>query len=244
MTPELSPTVVLVHGAFAESNSWNGVIAGLQAHNLVAVAVANPLRALQSDFDYLSSILASIPGPVVLVAHSYGGMLTTEVGAASDVVKALVYVAAFAPNTGDSGLGLSGKFPGSTLGETLASVPLGDGVNDLSIVQERYHDQFMADVPASEARLYAATQRPATDKALGDTLQTNTPAWSVRPSWFVFGDADRNIPVEAHRFMADRAGSRRTIEVAGASHSVAASRPEVVVETILEAARSAHAVAQ
>ena len=244
MTPEPTPTVVLVHGAFAESNSWNGVIAGLQAQNLVAVAVANPLRALQSDSDYLAGVLASIPGPVVLVAHSYGGMLTTEVAAASNAVKALVYVAAFAPNTGDSGLGLSGKFPGSTLGETLASVPLGDGTNDLSIVQERYHDQFMADVPASEARLYAATQRPATDKALADTLQTSTPAWSVRPSWFVFGDADRNIPVEAHRFMADRAGSRRTVEVAGASHSVAASKPEVVIETVLEAVRSVHAVAQ
>lgn len=244
MSTEVNPTVLLVHGAFAESSSWNAVIAGLQAQHLETVAVANPLRELQSDSDYLASVIASISGPTVLVAHSYGGMLTTEVGAAGTSVRALVYVAAFAPNTGDSGLSLSDKFPGSTLGDTLNSVPLGGGINDLSIRQDKYHHQFMADVDPAQARLYAATQRPATDKALGDALQTSTPAWSVRPSWFVFGDADLNIPVEAHRFMAERAGSQATVEVPGASHSLAASQPDVVIDTILRAVDAARASAE
>jgi pimeloyl-ACP methyl ester carboxylesterase len=242
MTTDTSPTVVLVHGAFAESGSWNGVIAKLHEAGLRTVAVANPLRSLDTDAAYLAHVLAGITEPVVLVAHSYGGMLTTEAAATPSTVAALVYVAAFAPDTGESGLSLSNQFPGSSLGDTLSSIPLGDGINDLTIEQDRYRAQFMADVDEADAALDAATQRPVTDKALSDGLQSERPAWKILPSWFVFGELDRNIPVEAHRFSARRADARSTVEVAGASHSVGVSHPDEVARVILDAVSAVSAV--
>ena len=230
-----NPVVVLVHGAFAESASWNGVIERLQAQSIEAVAAPNALRSLEGDAQYVRDVIAGIGKPVVLVGHSYGGMVITEAAANNDAVKALVYVCAFAPEQGESAFALSAKFPGSTLGDALNAYPVSTGGNDLAIRPDVFHQQFCADVPADQAALMAATQRPATEAALTAELSTDSPAWKSTPSWFVFGDQDLNIPVALHRFMAERAGAKNTREIAGASHALSVSQPEAVTATILEA---------
>jgi len=230
------PTIVLVHGAFAESASWNGVVEQLQANDMPVVAVANPLRSLPGDAAYVRDVLASIDTPVVLVAHSYGGMVITEAAAGSDKVAALVYVCAFAPDHGESAFGLSTKFPGSTLGEALNAYPVSTGGNELAIRPDVFHHQFAADVSAATAAVMSATQRPATELALTDGLPTDTPAWKTIPSWFVFSDGDLNIPFALHRFMADRAGAKNVREVRGASHALSVSQPGAVAASIVEAA--------
>jgi pimeloyl-ACP methyl ester carboxylesterase len=233
------PLVVLVHGAFAESASWNGVIARLHGQGIDAVAVANPLRSLSGDARYVRDVVASIGRPVVLVGHSYGGLVITEAGADNESVRALVYVSAFAPDTGDSALSLSASYPGSTLGEALVGYPVSTGGNELAIRADAFHQQFAADVGESEARLMFATQRPVTEQALSDAL-SGTPAWRHVPSWFVYGDQDRNIPAAALQFEAERARARSTQVVAGGSHPVAVSRPDEVATTIVEAYTSSN----
>ncbi|MET8231132.1 alpha/beta hydrolase [Micromonospora sp. NPDC005298] len=230
------PTVVLVHGAFAESASWNGVIERLGSAYSV-VAAANPLRSVTADAAYLRDVVRGVGGPVLLVAHSYAGMVVTEAAAGDPTVRGLVYVNAFAPETGESALALSAKFPGSTLGDTLVSYPVSSGGNEVAIGQDAYHAQFAADVSDDMAALMARTQRPITEQALGEGLPTAAPAWQTLPSWFVFGDGDRNIPVAVHRFMAERADARGVREVAGASHAMAVSQPAEVAESVIEAMR-------
>ncbi|GIJ78772.1 Pimeloyl-ACP methyl ester carboxylesterase [Micromonospora phaseoli] len=233
--PDPQPTIVLVHGAFAESASWNGVIERLGAAYGV-VAAANPLRGVAGDAAYLRDVIRGIGGPVVLVGHSYGGMVITQAAADEPSVRALVYVNALCPDTGETALSLSGKFPGSTLADTLVQYPLSTGGNEVAIGQDAYHAQFAADVPSDLAALMARTQRPVTEQALSDGL-SGDPVWRSLPNWFVFGDADKNIPVAAHRFMAERADPRGQREVVGASHAMAVSQPSEVAETIIEAVR-------
>ncbi|MGW5557650.1 alpha/beta fold hydrolase [Micromonospora sp. NPDC003944] len=233
--PDPQPTIVLVHGAFAESASWNGVLERLGAA-YASVAVANPLRSVAGDAAYLRDVVRWIGGPVVLVGHSYGGMVITQAAAGDTSVRALVYVNALAPDTDESALMLSGKFPGSTLADTLVQYPVSTGGNEVAIGQEQYHAQFCADASDDMAALMARTQRPITEQGLGDKL-TGDAAWRSLPSWFVFGDADKNIPVEAHRFMAERANARGQREVVGGSHAMAVARPSEVAETIIEAVR-------
>ncbi|MEV0953850.1 alpha/beta hydrolase [Promicromonospora sp. NPDC050249] len=233
-----TPTVVLVHGAFAESSSWNAVVGHLQQQTLRVVAVANPLRSLTGDARYVRDVIASVEGPVVLVGHSYGGMVITEAAAGSDKVVGLVYVAAFTPDTGENAFTLSAKFPGSTLGGAIAAYPVSTGGNELVIRPEVYGEQFAADVDEDLAALMAATQRPVTEAALTEDLPTSTPAWRTIPSWFVFGDADRNIPAELIRFMAERASARSVTEIAGASHALTVSHPVAVAETIFAAVQA------
>jgi pimeloyl-ACP methyl ester carboxylesterase len=230
-----TPTIVLVHGAFAESASWNPVVEILHARGLDVVAAANPLRSVAGDAAYLRDVVAGVGTPVLLVAHSYGGFVVTEAAAGNDAVTGLVYVAAFAPDHGESAFQLSTMFPGSSLGDALTTYPLASGGNDLAIRRDVFHHQFAADVPAAQAALMAATQRPVTDTALTDGLPTSTPAWRQLPSWFVFGDRDLNIPVELHRFLAERAGAKSTREMAGASHALSVSDPDAVAATVLEA---------
>jgi pimeloyl-ACP methyl ester carboxylesterase len=232
------PAVVLVHGAFAESASWNGVIGQLQASAIRVAAAANPLRSLPGDAAYLRDVLAGISAPVVLVGHSYGGMVITEAAAGRDQVAALVYVNAFAPETGESAFELSGKFPGSTLAEALTAYPVTSGGNELCIRVDAFHHQFAADVPCVQAAVMSATQRPVTQIALTEGLPTDAPAWKTIPSWFVFSDQDLNIPVALHRFMANRAGAKGIREVPGASHALSVSRPDAVTASILEAVRA------
>jgi pimeloyl-ACP methyl ester carboxylesterase len=236
---EQKPTVVLVHGAFAESASWNGVVERLQARSISVVAVANPLRSLHDDAIYVRDVLAAISGPVVLVGHSYGGMVITEAAAGNDKVSGLVYVCAFAPEPGESALALSTKFPGSTLGDALTAYPVSTGGNELAIRLDAFHHQFAADVSTTEAAVMAATQRPVTEIALSTGLTTDTPAWQSIPSWFVFSDQDLNIPVTLHRFMAERAGAKGSREVPGASHALSVSQPQAVTDSILEAVEAA-----
>ena len=235
---EQSPTIALVHGAFAESASWNGVVEQLQRQGHDVVAVANPLRSVSGDAAYVRDVLRATGGPVVLVGHSYGGFVITEAAADNDEVVGLVYVGAFAPDHGESAFQLSTMFPGSTLGDALTAYPLASGGDEFAITRERFHHQFAADVPAGQAALMAATQRPVTQAALTDGLPTEAPAWRQHPSWFVFGDQDLNIPVALQRFMADRAGAKGVTEVAGASHAISVSAPDAVVTTILDAVAS------
>ncbi|GIF11382.1 alpha/beta fold hydrolase [Actinoplanes teichomyceticus] len=228
------PTIVLVHGAFADSTSWSGVIERLQQRGYPVVAAANPLRGLSSDATYVRTVLNSVPGPIVLAGHSYGGAVMTNAAAGDPDVKALVYIAAFAPDKGESALELSGKFPGSTLGDTLVPAPLGDGTADLLIRQDLFRQQFAADVSEKQASLMAVTQRPIRDAALSEG--SGDPAWKTIPSWFLVAGADRNIPAEAQRWMADRAGARATIEIRKASHAVGVSNPRPVADLIDRAA--------
>ncbi|WP_432540699.1 alpha/beta fold hydrolase [Kineococcus sp. SYSU DK002] len=228
------PTIVLVHGAFADGSSWGPVLERLHRSGYPALAVANPLRGVRSDADALQARLATLDGPVVLVGHSYGGAVITNVAARPGQVRALVYVAAFAPAQGESAAQLAAQHPGSTLGQTLAPVPLPDGSQDLYIRPALFHRQFAADVPAPRAALMAATQRPVRDTALEEA--SGRPAWADVPSWFLLAGADRNIPLRSQRSMAQRAGSRATVTVEGASHSVAVSHPGAVVQLITRAA--------
>ncbi|MFV2179749.1 alpha/beta fold hydrolase [Actinomadura sp. LOL_016] len=230
------PVVVLVHGAFAESASWNGVIRRLNGRGIRAVAVANPLRSLEEDAAYVRDAIAGLGRPVVLVGHSYGGMVISRAAADNPAVRSLVYVAGFAPDSGESAFLLSGKFEGSTLAGALQAYPLSSGGNEFRIDEDRYHRQFCADLDAEEAALMAATQRPVTERALTDEAGADGAAWRTVPSWFVFGERDLNIPAAAMRFMAERAASRGTVKIAGASHAIAASRPDAVVASILDAA--------
>ena len=236
----MQTTIILVHGAFAESSSWHGVAAKLSTEHRV-VAYANPLRGIASDATGLTALVRSIDGPVVLAGHSYGGAVMTNVPADAGNIVGLVYVAAFALEAGESPGAAASLVPGGTLGDTLQPVPLADGGTDLYIVQGKYHAQFCADLPEDDARLLAITQRPITEAALSEA-SGDQPLWRSVPSWFVFGDQDLNIPVGAHRIMAERAGSRRTVEIDGASHVVGVSHPDETAELIAEAVRSSQPV--
>ena len=232
-------TIVLVHGAMADSSSWSAVVPKLQAKGFPVIAAANPLRSLKSDAEYVSGLLKSIKGPIVLVGHSYGGYVITNAVAGNTNVKALVYVAAFAPDAGESAFDLVGKFPGSILGGALAPpVALGGGGNDLYVDQAKFKEPFAADVSDTQAKIMAATIRPVTDIALKEP--SGSPAWKTVPSWFVYGTADKSIPAAAHVFMAERAGAKKVIAVEGASHVVMISHADVVAEVIEEAASSSN----
>jgi pimeloyl-ACP methyl ester carboxylesterase len=238
---ESNLTVALLHGAFAESASWNGVVERLQAESLHVVAMANPLRSLAGDAQYVRDVIAGIGGPVVLAAHSYGGMVISEAAAGNEAVRALVYACGFAPEQGESAFGLSTKFPGSTLGDALTAYPVSSGGVELVIRQDLFPQQFAADVPAQQTAVMAATQRPATQAALSDALVSAVPGWKTIPSWFIIGEMDRNIPAELQRYMAERASAVGTVEVPGASHAITVSKPEIVASAILEAVRAAAA---
>jgi pimeloyl-ACP methyl ester carboxylesterase len=231
----MQPTIVLVHGAFAESASWDRVIDSLLSAGHPVIAAANPLRGLAADATAVSDLVRTIEGPVVLVGHSYGGAVITNVAADAGEIVGLVYVAGFAPEPGESAFTLAGMFPGSTLGDALHPVPRSDGATDLYIAADGFHEQFCADVPAARAARMAATQRPVTQEALVEP-SGERPLWQELPSWFVFGELDRNIPAELEHFMAKRAHAHRTIEIPGASHAVAVAHPDATAHLILEAA--------
>ncbi|WP_341363502.1 alpha/beta hydrolase [Thalassospira sp. SN3W] len=231
------PTILLVHGAFAASDSWDGVAPILQDEGYRVISVANPLRSVSGDAAYTRSLIDSIPGEVVLVGHSYGGPVISNAATGAANVKALVYVASFAPEKGETIAELAGKFPGGTLGEALAApVPLGNGVNDLYIDPAKFHAQFAADVPADKARLMAIAQRPVTDFALNEP--SGDIAWKDVPSYHIYGTADKNIPPAAMEFMAKRANSQETVVIDGASHVVMVSHPKEVADLILKAANA------
>jgi pimeloyl-ACP methyl ester carboxylesterase len=231
----VKPTIVLVHGAFAESASWGGVIDRLLDAGHAVIAAGNPLRGLAADAAAVADVVRAVDGPVVLAAHSYGGMAISNVPADAGEIVGLVYACGFAPEPGESAFSLASMFPGSTLGDALRAVPRSDGTTDLYITTERFHDQFCADVPAPQAARMAATQRPATQEALTEP-SGERPLWREMPSRFVIGEEDRTIPAALQRFMAKRAEAHRTLEIPGASHAITVSHPKAVAHEILEAA--------
>ncbi|WP_313703119.1 alpha/beta hydrolase [Massilia sp.] len=232
---QVKPTVILVHGAFADATSWNGVAAKLRADGYKVIGAANPLRSVKGDAVSVANIVKSVDGPVVLVGHSYGGAVISAAAQGQANVRSLVYVAAFAPDQGETALELSGRYPGSTLGGALAKpVLLADGGKDFYIDQDKFHQQFAADLPQAQADLMAVAQRPIAEAAL--TEAAGAPAWKRLPSYFIYGTGDRNIPAAALGFMAERAKSRKTVEIPGASHVVMSSHPAAVARLIEEAA--------
>ncbi|GAA3207517.1 alpha/beta fold hydrolase [Dactylosporangium siamense] len=230
------PTVVLVHGAFADASGWNGTVQRLQDGGYPVVAVANPLRALASDAAYVAAVLASITGPVILVGHSYGGAVITNAATGNPNVKALVYIAAFAPDEGESAFALSA---GGTLQDVVASVPVpipGGGTDvELSIRPQEFRKAFISEVGPATALALAATQRPVTLTALGSP--SGPPAWRSIPSWYAVSGADQAIPPASQRAMAKRAGAH-TVEVPRGSHAYFVTHPDVVVDLVRAATRA------
>ncbi|MFJ3309497.1 alpha/beta fold hydrolase [Streptomyces sp. NPDC086549] len=232
------PTVVLVHGAFVDASSWNGVITRLQHAGYPVVAPANPLRGLAGDADYLRSFLDSVKGPVVLVGHSYGGSVISQAAAGDPDVKALVYIAAFAPEKGETPGELGEKFPGAELSSALDAVPFplpGGGTGtDLYVKADKFHDVIAADVPKSLTDLAAATQRPVAASVFGE--KPTEAGWKAIPSWDLITTQDKAILPDEQRFMAKRAHAH-TVEVKS-SHAVPVSHPGAVTRLIEQAARA------
>ncbi|WFE66126.1 alpha/beta hydrolase [Micromonospora sp. WMMD714] len=227
------PTVVLVHGAFADASGWSGVAGNLTRRGYPVLAPANPLRGVDTDTAYLRSVLATVDGPVVLVGHSYGGFVLTNAASGNPNVKALVYVAAFAPDAGDTVGGLSSRFPGSLLGPEALDVRPYPGGNDGYLKASLFREVFAADVSARTTAVMAATQRPSELATLGQPA--GEPAWRTIPTWTLVARDDRVIPAAAQRFMAQRAHARTT-EVT-ASHVVMVSQPDRTTDVILAAIR-------
>ncbi|QRP44804.1 alpha/beta hydrolase [Amycolatopsis sp. FDAARGOS 1241] len=232
---KVKPTIVLVHGAFADASSWNGEVERLERRGYSVIAAANPLRGVASDGAYIKALVDSVDGPVVLVGHSYGGSVISTAALNDPKVQALVYIAAFLPDQGESAGGLSAKFPGSTLGDTLQQVALPGGETDLYVKQDLFPKQFAADVPPAQARLMAVEQRPITAAALDEA--SGPGAWKNIPSWSLIPTGDKNIPPAAQEWMAQRARAH-TVVVPGASHAVLVSRPDKVADIILSAAEA------
>jgi pimeloyl-ACP methyl ester carboxylesterase len=231
-TSSPKPTIVLVHGAWADSSGWNDVIGRLQDRGFTVIAPANPLRGVSADAAYLSSVLATVEGPIVLVGHSYGGMVITNAATGKPNVKALVYIAAFAPDSGDSVGGLGAMNPGSELGTTtLLFRPFPGGI-DAYIQPASFRDVFAGDIPAAQTALMAVEQRPISTAALGEP--SGPPAWTAIPSWYLVAKQDHAIPPATERFMAARAHAT-TVEVKS-SHAVMVSHPDAVADLILTAA--------
>ena len=236
------PTIVLVHGAFADASGWAGVIDRLDDRGYPVLAPANPLRGVAADAAYLRSVLATDPRPIVLVGHSYGGFVITNAATGNPNVKALVYIAAFAPDAGDSvqslaALGTGGQIGPETL--TIRPFPAPDGSQALEgyITPDVFREIFAADLPRRQARAMALSQRPAALAVLGEP--SGPPAWATIPSWYLVAGRDNAIGTDVERAMAAHIHPRETIEVKGASHAVLVSRPDRTADLILDAARSA-----
>ena len=227
------PTIVLLHGAFADGATWSEVTARLQDDGYNVVVPAVPLRGIAADTSYLSGVLATIPGQKVLVGHSYGGALVSELADTADV-KSLVYVAAFIPQAGDTLGALNSQFPGSDLGPDVTYPIVYPGGVDLALRPDKAGPVFAADIPARKAAVVIAEQRPVAAAAFGETVAKTAPA--ALPKYAVIPTGDHAIAPAAERFMANRAGAKVT-EIDGASHLVALSQPSAVTKVIERAAR-------
>jgi pimeloyl-ACP methyl ester carboxylesterase len=226
------PTIVLLHGAYADGSSWSGVTSRLQSDGYNVVAPAVPLRGIASDTSYLSGVLANISGPKVLVGHSYGGALVSEL-ADTPGVKSLVYVAAFIPEAGETLGALNSQFPGSELGDITTVISYPGGV-DLALNPATAGPVLGADIPARQGAVFLAAQRPVAASAFSEPVEESAPA--ALPKYAVIPTGDKAIAPAAERFMATRAGATK-VEIAGASHLVAVSQPAAVTKVIERAAR-------
>ena len=231
-----SPSVVLVHGAFADASSWSGVIAELQSAGVSVTAPPNQLRGIPTDAAYLTSFVNQVDGPTILVGHSYAGALITQSGTDARDVVGLVFVAAFAPEANENLADINARYPDIPLSaaQRTLTYPTGDGISGTEVLidQASFHDAFCADLPVEQARVMALTQRPIAVEAFTSVV-TGTPAWHSLPSWAIVATADHAIHPDAERDMAKRAGAE-VVEL-DASHAVAVSRPERVAEVILQA---------
>ena len=235
--PAIKPTIVFVHGAFADSSGWNLVAAGLQAKGYPVISFSNPLRGPQHDGEYLRQFLSTISGPVVLVGHSYGGAVISNGATGNPNVKSLVYIAAYALAEGESvqaANSLGGghtdvidhlvlrPFPGATAGDA-----------DAYIDPDFFPQLFAQDIPESVAQSMAGSQRPG---ALASLVVPSGPAaWETIPSWYMVAKNDRIIPPEAERAMAARANAT-TVEV-NSSHVPMISQPQKVISLIVDASK-------
>ena len=231
---DTQPTIVLVHGAFADASSWNGVIPLLEAEGLTVTAPPNPLRGIAIDSAYIKSVLAQIDGPVLLVGHSYGGAVITNAATDAPNVMGLVYVAAFAPDDGEVLGAVTPESKDSVLNTALApkQYPMNGGTKtEFSIDPAKVREAFAGDLPDKDIALIAATQRPISELAFSDV--NGPPAWKRLPSWAVVATGDKAAGADLTRSMAQRAGATIT-EVEG-SHVIMISQPQQVAKVIMEA---------
>nr|WP_232328481.1 alpha/beta hydrolase [Kibdelosporangium sp. MJ126-NF4] len=233
------PTIVLVHGAFADASGWNGVAERLERRGYNVIAPANPLRDVKYDAAYITSVVSTVPGPVVLVGHSYGGVVISNVALDRTKVKALVYIAGFAPEKDESAFGITAQYPGSHLGpkttvERKFPVQGGGEGTDVYINEKDFRDVFAADLsPRVTANMFA-TQRPVA--ATAGAGPSGEPLWRLVPSWYQISLNDHAIPPAAQEAMAKRAKAHTTRVTA--SHVAMISRPDASAQVILEAARA------
>lgn len=227
-------TVALIHGAFADSSSWNGVVERLQAAGVRTTCIPNPLRGLSLDAQYAASALRQLDSPVIVVGHSYGGAVMTNAVPQVDNVVGLVYVAAFAPDEGETLMSIEGDSKDSVLTSSLVSrsYPTADGeVEEFAIDPAKFHDAFAADLSPEDAAVMAATQRPAS--ALAFAEPTGPPAWKRLPAWSVVATGDKAAGTDVVRSMAQRA--KATITEEPGSHVIMVSKPQVVTDVIMDA---------
>ena len=235
----VKPTIVLVHGAFADASSWNGVIERLQLQGYTVIAPANPLRGLAADSAYTASLLNQIDGPVLLAAHSYGGAVISNAATSAPNVVGLVYVAAFATDDGENLNDVESGSKDSILGTALVQYqypagPDGETSVELAVNPALFREAFAADLPAETAALMAATQRPAA--AVAFSAVSGPPAWRKLPSWTVVATGDKAAGADVIRSQAGRSGAGIT-EVEG-SHVIMISQPQAVTDVIVTAARA------
>jgi len=233
------PTIVFVHGGWADSSGWNDEISDLERRGYPVIAPANPLRRLDTDAAYIRSVLQTISGPIVLVGHSYGGAVISNAAVGVPNVKALVFIAAFAPDKGESLLQLVTMNPGTQIGPATLDVrpyPLPDGGTgtDLYLKKSAFHDAFAGDLPLEVTDQMQATQRPFSNEAF--VSLSDEPAWRTIPSWYLVSTQDHAIPPATQRFMAQRAHA--SVSEVKTSHVAMMSQPEATTRLILQAARS------
>jgi pimeloyl-ACP methyl ester carboxylesterase len=230
------PTVVLVHGAFADASSWAGVTERLEAEGVPVKAIVNPLRSISSDAAYVTSAIDQIPGPVLAVGHSYGGAVITNAAANTENVVGLVYVAGFAPDEGETLGAIIGSSKDSKLLPAIQETqyPTGKGsetAGEVYIDMAKFHDVFTADLPQAQSDVLAASQRPVASAAFAE--KSGPPAWKDLSSWAVVGTGDKAIGADAVRSMAQRAGA--DITEISSSHVVMISQPDAVTDVIIKA---------
>jgi pimeloyl-ACP methyl ester carboxylesterase len=236
MSEAASPTVVLVHGAFADASSWNGVIERLQAKGVAVKAPANPLRGIAADSAYIASVFEETPGPILAVGHSYGGATISNAATEAKNVVGLVFVAAFAPEEGEALGEAEADSKDSVLNSALVPLhyPTANGAEpavEFAIDPASFKDAFAADLPAEQAALMAATQRPVAELAFSE--RSGPPAWKGLPSWAIVAAGDKAAGADVVRSMAERAGA--TITEIDGSHVIMISQPQAVTDVILEA---------
>jgi pimeloyl-ACP methyl ester carboxylesterase len=232
------PTIVFVHGAFADASGFGAVTARLQERGYTVISPANPLRGPASDAAYIASVLKQIQGPIVLVGHSYGGEVISEAATQVSNVKALVYLDALALDEGESTADIAQRFPNPAFLAALRpqSFPQPDGTQGTEFIIDpaAFHSLFAADVPARVAAVMASAQRPLA--LAGNEEKSTAPAWKTIPSWYLVGRQDRIFPEAQQLFMARRAHAH-TMEI-NSSHACYISHPEAVTKLILQAART------